>query len=328
MNSEQFDWTIFETLLQKDSSPQEKEPCCCNPNCYATIENNTIIDKVTGDLICEACGTINSTVIDNKQEWNTYDNDNSSKERCGQPINNLLSEKSQNTTMISNTKFKKCSPNLQRFHNFDQSYYKDRVLVKTYQMIDNICNNLDIQSSIAHKAKWLYQMCYSFKINRGNVKTGVICACIYLSCKYNNTSNITFSKLANQTNINRKHVNNGVKIVEKIMWDSPTYKELVINSDNHYNDFMGYIFNISASINIKGKDLIKLTTFSKKVEQIPQFYEMKTNQLASSTICIFTETQLPELYNNGKLKNTICIYIDISLPTLTKKINELKELTK
>lgn len=302
-------WSIFDAFKCLEIKEETQEICCSNENCSGK-EKDFVRDN--DEFICSLCGTVNERIISVNQDYESEQNRD--------VMSTLISEKSQLTTSISSTRFKKCSKNLGKFNSFNRYAYKDKVLMTNYAVIEKLCAIFHLSEAVVYSSKKLYQMCYGHQINRGKVKVGVICACVYIVSKNYNFNGVSVALLAQESNISKKFVNDGIKTVEKLMFNTDYLKNLMVE-DVSENQFQGHMFSIASSLEIQGDDLKKLMKFAYDSPDV----DMQLDQLAAGIVAIYTEKNMPDLFDKGKIRKTLAEHIEVTPGTLNAKIKKLKE---
>lgn len=141
-----------------------------------------------GDCVCMTCGGISCRFIDIHAEWRSGPDSNrtgADMNRCGMPVNELLPESSLGSTIgysksRSDTKDAKL---VRRYHLWNSMSYKERTLLGIFDMLTVNATNHGITRSILEEAKALYKQISEVKITRGNNRSGLIAAAVYIACK-------------------------------------------------------------------------------------------------------------------------------------------------
>jgi transcription initiation factor TFIIIB Brf1 subunit/transcription initiation factor TFIIB len=143
---------------------------CKKTNCFLVNENE-------GCIVCTDCGRVNVTgMIDDTAEWRyVEDGDGVDPCRVGMPNNELLSDKGLGTVISDIT--------LNRWGQRSQLSNLDSALLKSFTEISEVCNNLCLSKLISERSKKLFKHIYLKKLTRGKSHMGIICACIFISCR-------------------------------------------------------------------------------------------------------------------------------------------------
>lgn len=287
---------------------------CVNPNCIGD-NNNLIHDTKSCDLICNICGFVVSNII--QESYNYLDSSTN-------VYNNLLSHKSQISTIISSNKCQSSSKKFKfiKYHKNDVFTHQDRSFIKTFILIENICLNFNLLDNVCINSKTLFKICSQKQINRGFVKKGIIYACIYVVCK-NLNSTIDIGILATYENLLPKYIYNGIKYVEQVIFNTSCLENIALVYENDDTIFFNFIFKISSSFSFLSstQSKINLTSFVNKCKPYISANSILPNHLAGCLIYLF----IISFYKNSQIfnKNTKVIISDIiqiSYITFNKKI--------
>jgi transcription initiation factor TFIIB len=140
-----------------------------------------------GEYVCKMCNHINDRFIDTSAEWRFFVEDSRSGDmtRCGLPTNELLPRSSLGT-MIGHTpgachdmRF------LRKYQMWTAMTYKERSLYNIFDVLSLNATNHGIPPSIIDEAKNLYKQISEAKLTRGDNRSGMIAASIYMACKRN-----------------------------------------------------------------------------------------------------------------------------------------------
>ena len=121
-------------------------------------------------------------IIRSRTEWRFYgceDNKSNDPIRCGGTINPLL-QKASMGAFISGPG----SWSIRRLHTWTLEY-RERSLTAVYNDIQLKCQNYGLRACIIEEAKKLYKEVSDQKISRGAIREGLIAACVYMACNYN-----------------------------------------------------------------------------------------------------------------------------------------------
>lgn len=146
--------------------------------CIGCNNYNVIVE--CGSLICTNCGLNNGAVLSDGQEWRfygQYDNKGSNPARCDFPTNELLPNVSMGSLIKDGWK----SANMKRVNNslkWNSITYKDSSILKSFINISNVCNQNNIDNSIAEEAKRIYKIVKDEKMYKKSKKTASEAACL------------------------------------------------------------------------------------------------------------------------------------------------------
>ena len=206
----------FAFILKKQPKEHKDDsniPVTCR-NCSAV--NTILCDQFTANNICTSCGCLCSKLFNHEAEWRYYgysdDNKPSDPARTGLPIDELL-PKSSLTTKIKYTGTKYIS--LVRLHKWNLIHPEERSLFTVFKYMDKILDNLSITNTVRVQAKEYYKILSAKDTRKGTLTRGVIrksfiAACIFVSCKNNNTP-IQKMEIADLCDITKFDITKGFK---------------------------------------------------------------------------------------------------------------------
>ena len=189
-----------------------------NSNLCSCGSTNLFIDPITANKVCGNCGILLSKIFNTDAEWRYYgctdDNKHTDPTRCGLPIDELL-PKSSLTTKIKYVGTKYIS--LVRLHKWNIIHPEERSLFTVFKYIDNIFKNvnLSITNSAILQAKEYYKILSAKDDRKGTLTRGIIrksfiAACIFVSCK-NNQTPIQKAEIAKICGISKFAITKGFK---------------------------------------------------------------------------------------------------------------------
>jgi len=169
----------------------------------------------SGFMQCDTCGNTEDIIISDILEWKCYP-DNQNQVRCDQPIDPLL-PKSSMSTMIGGRGF----GGIKRIHKWNNMPYHERSLYNTFQKIKQKTNNGDILGQVIADAKYYYKIIHdkddNYVLTRGDIRKGVIAACVYYACKKRNIARSDI-EIADVFDINIRLMTKGCNKFKDIMW--------------------------------------------------------------------------------------------------------------
>ena len=185
--------------------------------CLHCDSENLLLDN--GHVICQDCGTINSTSIDCNAEWRYYGNDDSKfsdPTRCGLPTNDLLPQSSIGSTISFKHNESYDMRKIRNYHMWNAMPYKERALHNVFESIQIRAVNSGIPLCIIEEAKILYKKISEKKISRGNNRRGIIASCIYKACCIQGSPRSS-QEIADIFKISTKSMTRGCKNFDNIM---------------------------------------------------------------------------------------------------------------
>lgn len=221
-----------------NSNEKNEEKKCCDLPEY-------ILDNYTKINVCRNCGTCN-----NKGDNIDY-NDIVENNKRGK-INNILLPKSSMVTYIKGYS--------QQFNFLKQVhlYHKpteERGLIDVFGKIDMIFQKCQLPEAVKIDTKYYYkQLCEDNEdgsLTRGDIRSGIIIACIYISLK--NTNNpIDINDLAKRCGIKKSLITRGLKRITLI--EKNKNLDIIAKDENiHY-----YIHNNCRKFSILNKKDISI----------------------------------------------------------------------
>lgn len=192
-------------LYQQSNIMKEKKEirCCDNIENYMCCEENTI---------CRICNQEINILSSNPEK--SYGGQTS---RVGMPVNELLPDSS--TGSVIQNKYASCNTSMRtisRLNMYQGIPYKTRSLLIVFNTISENCNRHNISKKIINEAQGLYRIVSQYKISRGNNRTGIISAVIFIACKNCGAprSSLEISKIMNT---DKKVVTKGIKQLQDII---------------------------------------------------------------------------------------------------------------
>lgn len=171
---------------KKNINKIDNENLICNK-----CNSDTIVEDTTqGNLVCNNCGQVLSTLLDLKSDLIQYNDDNRRENnRASHCISQLLPQSSTATTISGN-----CSSRIKTLHGWSAMPYKERSLNEVFKIIQAKCHKGNILKCIEDDAKIMYKNISDCKhltgknkgksiIIRGRNRFSVIASCILFACR-------------------------------------------------------------------------------------------------------------------------------------------------
>ena len=184
---------------------EKKIKCCDNIENYMCCEENTI---------CRICNQEINILSSNPEKC--YEGSKQTS-RVGMPINELLPDSS--TGSVIQNKYTSCNTSMRtisRLNMYQGIPYKTRSLLLVFNTISENCNRHNISKKIINEAQGLYRIVSQYKISRGNNRTGIISAVIFISCK-NCGCPRSAQEISKIMNTEKKIVTKGIKQLQDII---------------------------------------------------------------------------------------------------------------
>ena len=294
------------TISNLEKIEKKKDKC---KYCY---KSTLIFDE---SIICISCGMINSDIIDTGAEWRYYGSEdskcNSDPNRCGMPINPLL-PKSSFSTMINGFGREE----YRRLHKWNSITYKERSLIKVFNMINTKSNSGIIPGCIIDKASLMYKLVCDENIKRGVARRSLIAACIWYALKAKNLSRST-KEIADLFDIDVKRLTSGCKDFTERM---QKVDRIYLNNTLRPTSTKDYINRYSIKLGIPDnyKDII--LRISEIIEKLGIVTKNTPQSIAVSSIYLISIH-----YNLNYSKKTLNDVCEISEVTISKAYKELSK---
>jgi transcription initiation factor TFIIIB Brf1 subunit/transcription initiation factor TFIIB len=182
-------WDIYQeiNLSYKNCENIEKDPNTnveLNNKCLYCKEKDFLITD--GEMIvCTNCGVENDRIIDYNPEWRFYGSDDnrrsSDPNRCGMPMNQIISESSL-STVISGHGFEM----YRKINTWNGLTYKEKSMITILNKITQKANIDNVPQSIIDATMKMYQIISKDYIKRGTSRESLIAACFFNALKDNN----------------------------------------------------------------------------------------------------------------------------------------------
>ncbi len=209
-------WTHFDTVNEIFLSEKDKKENCCN-------HEIRIFDTREGVEICDLCGEVLGNIYET-QEWNCYKNESGFLSTNNQRGD--VYPKSDNPYDIGGSipGFNKNSFAM-RLHYQQTFSHKQKTFWQISERFNDYVTRLNTSNIMLQDAKRMWHICMeSGKLTRASIRNGLISACFYYACIFNNIS-IDRQKVIDLTDGNQKGFLKGEKIFLELM-ENTVYKNL------------------------------------------------------------------------------------------------------
>ena len=220
-------WKDFEKVTLENKSDCHDEinfnSLCNQDNCNPCKHLKKFIDDEKSE-ICQDCGIVFFSSIFVSNEWNTYKNDNGTYQVS---IQRADTYRSDNPYDIPGTipGFSKYGL-MMRIHYQQTFSHKQKTFWLISEKMSNYCSAIGIQQNVLQTAKKMWHICMeSGKLTRASVRNGLISACLYYACVFNNNP-VDRQQIIDITEGNQKGFLKGEKIFMEIMDQNKTYGHL------------------------------------------------------------------------------------------------------
>jgi transcription initiation factor TFIIB len=266
--------------------------------------------KDNGIFVCKGCALELNSTISGEAEWNNYD-DQVDGNRCNNVTNMLLYESSFSTNIqlsYNSSLFLKKLGVLQSWLNMSP---KERSLKDVFDTISYYCST-KLPQSIIQLSHMLYKKVVEKQQNhgkntlsRGDIRDGLICACVYYSCYLHNV-NRSHREIGEMLDVEESDVTRGCKLFFKLMNDDYDLANNVLT----YKDFVDrFCSNLGLSDDIKKK----VHTVAKKATEMSIIDDKSPVSIASGAIYFISN-----IYSLNLSKNIISQQCGSSTATITK----------
>ena len=305
-------WDQIDFMLDnsKEIQKENKDICGCS-------HVNLICDKREGCKICADCGIVVQSQVYESCEWNNYKSEdgtfNNSSQRADLYVSDNPYDKGGSIPGIYNK-----NSLAMRMHLQQTFSHKQKTFWKTSEKFMHYIELLEIHRCVLPTAKDMWHVCMeSGKLTRASVRNGLISACLYYACIYNNLP-VDRQKLIDNTEGNQKGFLKGEKVFHEIM-----------EKHNIYN-FLG-----KQKIDIKENDtFVKFCNMLelpfKTVHICNEIYTKNVDSLDSVTpksitagILFFVVKNKLNLKYPSKAK--ISSVVNVCIPTINKVVKFLEE---
>lgn len=296
------DFNILDKYYEEKNTDENINSFCCSAPLF-------IVKNDTKDTICRNCGTFDFKAhIDNDDI--DY-NGNPLTEGVSEKIKDDLLPKSSMVTYIHG--FSTQFSFLKQMHLYHRPT-EERGLIEVFKKIDYIFNSCDLPQSLNKEAKYYYkELCDGEEdgtLTRGDIRSGLIMACIYMAGR-NNNKPMDINILAKKCKVKKSIITRGLKRLSKIE------KNKDIKLKTNIDDIHCYLENFCSKfpiLNENDKDIIHLL-----YERCIKLNIIKNNTyktICAGLICLYI------CRNNIQVtKRDISNIIDISEVTLNKIYN-------
>lgn len=214
---------------------KEKERCC--------IYTFFVTNHYTGESICKNCGIVTKGIGSTASE----EGEMTGSENI---INPLLPKLSM-VSSISGNKHTK----LQKIHLWTKMPNDERSLWEVSKKINDICFDTNLPKYIINETKFYYKKISESEetddkvLTRGNIRIGLILACVYFACKNNNIAHKP-NEIAKMCNVDLSIITKGIKKFNNI----EKMNNLNISDRSNSNDIHIYIERYSKSLGISSEE--------------------------------------------------------------------------
>lgn len=219
VSTEEQIWKDYENIIIENTIIEntiiESDNCLCK-------HLKKFMDDKEKSEICQDCGVVFTSIFETN-EWNTYKNEDGSYQASIQRADVHISD---NPYDIAGT-IPGINKNslMMRIHYQQTFSHKQKTFWLISEKLSNYCTILNI-TNVLQTAKKMWHICMeSGKLTRASVRNGLISACLYYACVFNNTP-VDRQQIIDVTEGNQKGFLKGEKIFMEIMDNNKTYGHL------------------------------------------------------------------------------------------------------
>lgn len=284
--------------------------------CKCLNSENQYEDKTQGIVVCQKCGSVLSSVINNNQDWKSFD-DNNTNARCSSVTNPFYPQSSLGTTIAGNG-FRV----LKMIQKWQQMPYRERALYKVCKHIEDICRNNKVLKCIEDDTKIIYKNISetknpdgSYVIVRGINRKSLIAACLFFAYKKNNQAR-NIKEISIMFNINFRELTKGCKIFMRLLrMNISTFKvSFEINTTKPEQ----FVLRYHKMLDLDKKYIPELIDMTKNINKL---HLASTHTSSSIALCVVI--MLLKHYDIKMIKRDISKTIGISEVTVIKTHKKL-----
>lgn len=307
-------WNDFESFL----SGEKCKVLDIDDN-YHCCHLNKQYNQKEGNEICLDCGIVINNKIFESCEWNSYKTEDgaysASSQRADLYISDNPYDKGGSIPGFHKDSF------AMRLHLQNAFSHKQKTFWKITEKFQHYCTLLSIHESVLPTVKDMWHVCMeSGKLTRASVRNGLISACLYYACIYNNLPSDR-QKIIDITEGNQKGFLKGEKIYLEIMETHKNYGHLGKQKINiKENDTFVKFCNI---LNIPFKTVhICNDLYLKYSDQL----DSVTPKSMTAGILFYVVKNELKLKQPSKAK--ISQTVNVCIPTINKVVSILETLSK
>ncbi len=295
-----FDWTAFQTHLNQNiftNSIQQNEQSL-NTYCPIGCQNNNTIITDNGFRVCNECGCILNTIIDNTDHGYVKGSEKQSHAFVGdtircQQVDEFCPKSSLSTYVCANKAEEYRIRKLNMWYASEDPI--ERSLNEDFKKTFELFLQNSYHQSIVTKAKWLYKTFFEYNratskqqltnqsCVRGGNRRGIIGVCIYFSGRLHSVI-LSMKEIETILEIKSTHIRKArkefLRVMKEIANDTLTTKEETINPN--IKSLMKLLYSnvcVQDYIDIFGEDM-ELQPFV--IERAKVIFENLTNHIKDS----------------------------------------------
>lgn len=169
-------WALAASLLPSNEQEQEQQVILSESATQCHQHQPSLED---GEYVCIHCGSVLDGYIDDSAEWRNFEGFKDMT-RCGMPSDQLLPNLN-NGSMIAQGG--SGTTVIRKYHSWSAATYRERCLLHVFQQLSLRAANSGIAACIVQDAKSLYKRMCDMQLSRGEKRSAMIAAAVYMACK-------------------------------------------------------------------------------------------------------------------------------------------------
>lgn len=292
---------------------------CSSEQCNNTDGSFFVTDHASGSIVCQLCGVVQ---MDNMimYDYNTSVHSSVVKD------NNFGSIVPSSLVFTTYKDDRLVYMSMKRLNAMLSYTYEQRLERKITEIVLNVGVQLNLPEPVVDETKYIFLKIRkkSSKIIRGNVRSGLIGACVYIACKIDGIERSKHD-ICKCLCISLTHFNKGNHLVHELTMDKEDEYTAKINANASYNtdnsewDFLSKCIALKLSTRVKKRCVEKREILSSKFSHImPKSFD-------ASVVAFVVKKELrletPDFVEIGTVFN-VCV------PVMKKTIASIKKITK
>ena len=167
-------------------------------------------------------------------------------------------------------------------------------------------------------AKEIYTLISKKKLSRGNIKNGLLISCILFACNHSDIPR-NVNEVASKCNVSVKCIHKTNKIMTKLLWEVPQYKEIFYK----YKHPSQFSMRFGSNLGIDSRITMKVTNLCDYMtSEFKEFSESKEASYIAAGIL----WNVIQFYNVKIHKTVLCYKCNLSIVTLNKISQDISDV--
>ena len=254
---------------------------------------DSIIENDRSEIVCQKCGTCFGHELDYGCDWRAFNfEENTSKNHIGAPPTSILHDKGM-STYIGNQQMDGTSAAINtlrvwqaRSTTMDSN---ERNLSKALGYLSVLSSSFNLTKNTRETAANLYRKMLQKNLIRGRTITGMMTACVFLSCKINKTP-LSIRVILQNSTITKKKLLHCIRTISSFIKTMPPLSPVAL------------ISNYTSKLRLPGE--VEITSF-KILNKVLPFLRLRgaiPNGIACATIYIAAHLQGMKISQNEVAK--------------------------